>query len=57
MQIIETSDNRLFRVIERGERTITGIAVRRVAGAYVDRADADPRVLRLAGCRVVAEGV
>ena len=54
--ILETTDNRLFRVVESNGVTFTSVAVRKVRGAYVDRADCDPRRLRVAGCRVVAEG-
>lgn len=56
--IIETSANQLYLVRETGNPATAhcwiGIAVKRVAGAYVPKAKARPEMVRKAASRIVA---
>ncbi len=59
MQIVETSDNHLFRVtdVPGGDHPHLwlGVPVKKVRGEYVERAKAKPVTVRRAGCRIVAK--
>lgn len=57
--IVETSENRLFRVRDAGAdlpHVWLGIPVKKVRGAYEPKAGAREQMVRKLGCRVVAEG-
>lgn len=57
LTIVETSCNSLFRVVAAGDgldHVWIGVAVKRVAGGYADKAKAKPHLVRKAGSRVVA---
>lgn len=57
--IIETSDNRFFRVTECGDASLAhcwyGIAVKRVAGQWVPKVNARQELVRKAATRPVIE--
>lgn len=56
--IIETSANQFYRVREAGDAALAhcwiGTQVKRVKGAWVDKAKARTELVRKAACRVVA---
>lgn len=58
-KIIETSNNELFRVRETGDANLAhvwyGVAVKRVHGAFVPKANAREILVRKAASRIVAE--
>ncbi|WP_262299716.1 hypothetical protein [Microvirga sesbaniae] len=55
--IIETSDNRFFRVRETGNRDLAhvwfGVAVKRSKGAWIEKAKAREILVRKAASRIV----
>ncbi len=55
--VIETSDNRFYRVTETGNVDLQhvwfGVAVKRVAGQWVEKAKARQELVRKAATRVV----
>lgn len=57
--IIETSDNRFYRVTEIGDMALahawTGMPVKRVKGQWLIKANARPELVRKAATRIVEQ--
>lgn len=55
--IIETSDNRFYRVTETGDRNLThvwyGVAVKKIRGEWIEKARAKRELVRKAATRIV----
>lgn len=58
-QIIETTDNRFYRVTETGSADLAhvwnGIRVKRFDGKWIDRKSATVELVRKAGARVLSQ--